>query len=290
LTANFYSIMHEQVMSRIRGDAGDEENDKASPGYALNKARNKVFAKQMLTLQGLKMHAKMLKWEFPLGGKFPRQDYEDILGYVTKYVDLPPVFPYLGTNVTCSIVNYTALLGYASATFTHPFLNPSTSDTPYTNQDPSSPNSTTKPNPMLSPMSPLHASPQWFADFRRLTSNTNMTSHEITSLLALLSSSITNGQPLPPYLHSPEGYQLSKKLDAVDHDILSLRHIAEPGYAAFAVMAISTQCIHMDLERLLESVKKVVGELDFSFHVVSTREGSEETLVKSGSGARRKED
>jgi len=36
--------MHEQVMSRIRGDAGDEENDKESPGYALNKARYKVFA------------------------------------------------------------------------------------------------------------------------------------------------------------------------------------------------------------------------------------------------------
>jgi hypothetical protein len=46
----------------------------------------------------------------------------------------------------------------------------------------------------------------------------------------------------------------------------------------------------MDLERLLESVKKVVGELDFSFHVVSTREGSEETLVKSASRGRRKED
>jgi hypothetical protein len=88
LTANLYIIMHEQVMSRIRGDAGDEENDKDSPGYALNKARNKVFAKQMLTLQGLKMHASFIKWEFPLGGKFPRQEYEEIIGYVTKYAKL----------------------------------------------------------------------------------------------------------------------------------------------------------------------------------------------------------
>lgn len=138
-------------------------------------------------------------------------------------------------------------------------------------------------------MSPLHASPQWFADFRRITTHTNITSHEITSLLSLLSSSITTGQPLPPYLKSPEGYQLSKQLEAVDHDILSLRHIAEPGYAAFAVMAISTRCIHMDLERLLTAVKGLVGELDFSFHVVSTREGSEETLVGER-GRRRKED
>jgi hypothetical protein len=151
------------------------------------------------------------------------------------------------------------------------------------------------PNPLLSPTSPLHASPQWFNDFRRVTAKTNVTSHEITSLLALLSSSIQNGQPLPPYLSSPEGYQLRKKLEVVDHDILSLRHIAEPGYAAFAVMAISTRCIHMDLDKLLAAVRRLVGELDFSFHVVSTREGSEETLVKSssrksGQSGRRKND
>ncbi|KAH7384262.1 hypothetical protein DE146DRAFT_668187 [Phaeosphaeria sp. MPI-PUGE-AT-0046c] len=269
LTANLYSIMHEHVMARIRGDTGDEENDKSSPGFALVKARNKVFAKQMLTLQGLKAHAAFVKWEFPLGGKFPRKEYEEIIGYVSN------------------IVNYTALTGYASATFTHPSLNPSTSEEPYPQQTLADVPPPSNQNPMLSPVSPLQASPQWFADFRRLTTQTSITSHEITSLLALLSSSITTGQPLPPYLVSPQGYQLSKQLEAVDHDILSLRHIAEPGYAAFAVMAISTRCIHMDLERLLNAVKGLVGELDFSFHVVSTREGSEETLV---GGRRRKED
>jgi hypothetical protein len=191
-----------------------------------------------------------------------------------------------------SIVNYTALCGYASASFTHPSLNPSTTDTPYSTPLSSETTPASNPNPMLSPTSPLQASPQWFNDFRRITAKTNITSHEITSLLALLSSSIQTGQPLPPYLTNPEGHQLSKKLEAVDHDILSLRHIAEPGYAAFAVMAISTRCIHMDLDRLLAAVKKLVGELDFSFHVVSTRKASEETLVKSNSGGsgRRKED
>lgn len=84
LSANFYSIMHEQVMARIRGDVGDEENDKTSPGYALMKARNKVFAKQMLTLQGLKLHAGFVRWEFPLGGKFPVKEYGKIVGYVEK--------------------------------------------------------------------------------------------------------------------------------------------------------------------------------------------------------------
>jgi hypothetical protein len=273
LSANLYSIMHEQVMSRIRGDAGDEENDKESPGYALNKARNKVFAKQMLTLQGLKMHSAFVKWELPIGGKFPREKYEEIITYMTKYVSLFNKHIYLADKVY-SIVNYTLLIGYASATFTHPSLNPSTGTAPYP----------THISPMLSPsISPpthLHASPQWFASFRHILTSTRLTSHEITSLLSLLSSAIQSGQPLPPYLRAPRGYQLSEKLDQVDHDILSLRHIAEPGYAAFAVMAIGTRCIHMDLERLLKGVRELVGELDFSFHVVGTGErGSGETLV-----------
>lgn len=106
----------------------------------------------------------------------------------------------------------------------------------------------------------------------------------------MLSSSIQNAQPLPPYVHSPHRAQLSHKLEMVDPEILGLRHIAEPGYAAFAVMAVSTRCINMELERLLKAVKGLVGELDFSFHIVSTREESDtssnETLVQRSSRKR----
>jgi hypothetical protein len=99
LSANLYSIMHEQVMGRIRGElGGDEESDKESPGYQLVKARNKVFAKQMLTLQGLKMHAGFVKWEFPLGGKFPKDEYEKIISYVEKYVYYPKLLPTMAST------------------------------------------------------------------------------------------------------------------------------------------------------------------------------------------------
>ncbi|OAL46435.1 hypothetical protein IQ07DRAFT_517996 [Pyrenochaeta sp. DS3sAY3a] len=265
LSANLYSIMHEQVLGRIRGDTGDEENDKTSPGYALNKARNKVFAKQMLTLQGLKMHATFVKWEFPLGGKFPVDEYERIIGLVTN------------------IVNYTALLGYASQTFAQP---PSSLPP----QSPISPSSPSSPSSDLN----THASAHWQTSFRRVVSDAKVTSHEITSLLALLSSAIRSGQPLPPYLKAPPGYQLSRSLEAVDAGILGLRHVAEPGYAAFAVMAISRRCIHMDVEKLLVAVRKLVGELDFSFHVVSTQESSavssSDTLARRSSRLSAKRD
>lgn len=124
-----------------------------------------------------------------------------------------------------SIVNYTALLGYASGTFAQPSLNGDEADP---------------------------SSAQWFQDFRRIILASNITSHEITSLLALLSSSITNGQPLPPYLRAPQAFQLARRLEAIDRDILSIRHITEPGYAAFAVLQISTRCIQMDIEKLLK--------------------------------------
>jgi hypothetical protein len=88
-------------------------------------------------------------------------------------------------------------------------------------------------------------------------------------VLTLLSAAIRDGQPLPPYLPKPKPYALSDRLEALDKDILSVRHVNEPGYAAFAVLQLSARCIGIDLERLIRTVKELVGELDFSFHVVT---------------------
>lgn len=92
----------------------------------------------------------------------------------------------------------------------------------------------------------------WFKDMSRLIQYTNVTSHEITSLLALLSASVTNSNPLPPFLKKPEPFRLSERLQALDADILSINHIAEPGYAAFAVMQIASSMIGDDLGKLIE--------------------------------------
>lgn len=89
-------------------------------------------------------------------------------------------------------------------------------------------------------------------DFHKLVGQVSTTSHDITSILSLLSSSISNGQPLPPYLKMPDPFVLTRKLEALDGDILSIRHIAEPGYAAFAVMEIASRSITADLHKLTE--------------------------------------
>ena len=79
-----------------------------------------------------------------------------------------------------------------------------------------------------------------------------VTSHDLTSTLSLLSAAVTNGNPLPPYLKGPKPFQLSAKLEALDADILSVKHITEPGYSAFAVMQIASSLISDDLGKLIE--------------------------------------
>ena len=73
----------------------------------------------------------------------------------------------------------------------------------------------------------------WSTAFSKVVSSVDVTSQEVTSLLALLSASITDGTALPPYLRVPAPYEIGAKLENVDPGILAIRHIAEPGYAAF---------------------------------------------------------
>lgn len=91
----------------------------------------------------------------------------------------------------------------------------------------------------------------WLKTFAHLVKSARVTSHELTSTLSLLSASVTNGNPLPPYLKAPEPYRLSSRLEEMDADILSTNHIAEPGYAAFAVIQVATRLIIDEVENLI---------------------------------------
>lgn len=95
---------------------------------------------------------------------------------------------------------------------------------------------------------------EWATDFRKLLGSVNATSHQLTSLLSLLSSSISGGRALPPYLEIPQHARYVKNMEAIDRDILSVRHIAEPEYSAFAVIQICAQCINDDVTKITRCV------------------------------------
>jgi hypothetical protein len=121
---------------------------------------------------------------------------------------------------------------------------------------------------------------KWLADVSQLLQAVNPTSHHITSVLALLSASVTQGSALPPYMQLPRPYQLSQRLEKLDKGILDARHVQEPGYSAYAVIQVASSLVTDDLRRLVELVKDLVGEVDFSFRVgvgsEISSEGSEE--------------
>jgi hypothetical protein len=154
-----------------------------------------------------------------------------------------------------NLLRYCSLLSYASATF-----------------------SPTTPSPSSSSADNSPSHDEWTLSFRRLLLTNTHTSHELTSLLALLSSSLLHGRPLPPYLTPPTTGRYVTRLNKIDHEILKNRHIADPEYAAFAVMQICARCMQDDIAKIQRTVTRLVGEIDFSFHAVSSERGSEETL------------
>ena len=108
----------------------------------------------------------------------------------------------------------------------------------------------------------------WLTDFRQLLASLQLTSESATSLLTIISSAISTGKPLPPYLQVPGAVQLNQRLEGLDKNILNTRHVCEPGYAVFAVMQLAAATLAEDLGELLRETKKLVGEMNFRVDVV----------------------
>jgi hypothetical protein len=150
-----------------------------------------------------------------------------------------------------NIFNYTALMAHSSSTFV------------------------TEPDTEES---------QWMADFRRFTADLNITSHDMTSTLCLLSFSITNAQPLPPYVRVPRPMDLSERMEAVDPEVLSVKHVSEPCYAAFAVLEVASRLVTEEMGNIVKGVRNLVGEVDFSFQLLDKSETNSVMDKESGKG------
>jgi hypothetical protein len=130
---------------------------------------------------------------------------------------------------------------------------------------------------------------KWLTDLTHLIDNVRPTSHSITSILSLLSASVKTGSALPPYIQLPEPYNLSRRLEALDKGILDSRHVQEPGYSAYAVMQVCSSLVFDDLARLVDNVKDLVGETDFSFKVTTSESSVDSTGSERSSGKGKKE-
>lgn len=54
---------------------------------------------------------------------------------------------------------------------------------------------------------------------------------------------------------------------------MELSNLDEPGFRAVAVVETSQRCMVRSVERCVERVRDIVGEVDFSFRVLGGEEG-----------------
>jgi len=101
LLANFYSAVHSTINARMHGTEGNMDS-KHSPGRQLDKVRHQIFGKLMLLLPSLKTHADFQKWEMNLGGKFPRETYDEIILRVQNIMSYLSLISYSSQIWSCT--------------------------------------------------------------------------------------------------------------------------------------------------------------------------------------------
>ncbi|KAJ4379940.1 hypothetical protein N0V85_008810 [Neurospora sp. IMI 360204] len=179
LVANYSSIINSTLQTKLSEQAGDV-NIKGTPAHQLFKFRSKIFGKLMMLIPSMSQHSEWQKWEPTIGGRFPREVYDEII---------------LRSN---RIVAYLTLMSY---TITNPIHAPSKMK-PYASQ-----------NQIASPRaSSVAVYPKWDNQVAELVMTLEPTHHTILSTLTLLSNSLLSGQSLPPFMPLPRPYDISRRL------------------------------------------------------------------------------
>lgn len=81
--AKFYSCMHTTIELWLGDELGDLK-DKTSPAHQLQDSRHKIFKEEMMLLTGLRTHSHFSTFEPPIGGKFPKQIYDNIISEIQR--------------------------------------------------------------------------------------------------------------------------------------------------------------------------------------------------------------
>ncbi|RAK96940.1 uncharacterized protein BO80DRAFT_496617 [Aspergillus ibericus CBS 121593] len=224
--AKFYSCMHTTIELWLTGELGETE-DVRSASYTLERSRHKVFKEEMLMLNSLRMHSHFSTFEPPIGGKFPKPTYDQIISQIQR------------------MLTSMALMAHTTQNLDALSTSDSSSQDQHDNED----------DKWVSRLASIALQSSGFK------------SHKITSLLCHLSASVLNSQPLPPYLSTGDTFPLARELQRIDEKLLSIRHVQDPAFSAFVCLEVLRSVVGFTLDDLLCNVKSLVGELSFDFHV-----------------------
>lgn len=253
LLAKYFGVLQQKLRVTLDPDVADTGaagslTKRGSLAHTLSRHQRRLSAKLMLLLPSLSQHAEFQKWEPSIGGEFPRDVYEDI---ITR---------------SMRISSYITLVE-------HTIDNPS-----YTT---SSSGEDGKASRGLSTT--------WMRALRGVLAGTDRSQDNIVCTLVLLSNALDSGHALPPHLPLPKPYALTRMLEQMRDaqgnrkglELLDAKHMADSGYAEFAVLQVCASMICDDLEGLVRDIGELVGNVDFSFEINNDHGGSQD---KSGGG------
>ncbi|GFN10972.1 hypothetical protein AtubIFM54640_007366 [Aspergillus tubingensis] len=229
--AKFYSCMHTTIELWLTGELGttEDDDDIRSATSTLQRTRHKVFKEEMLLLNSLRMHSHFSSFEPPIGGKFPRATYDEIISQIQRMLTSMALMAHTTQNMDAL------------------------STTTTTNSTDNSDNNNNN---------------KWISRLASIAlQSSGFKSHKITSLLCHLSASVQNSQPLPPYLETGDTFPLARELQRIDEELLSIRHVEDPAFSAFVCLEVLRSVVSCSLDDLLRNVKSLVGELSFDLHV-----------------------
>ncbi|KAL5339387.1 MFS transporter [Aspergillus crustosus] len=182
--AKFYSCMHTTIKLRLSGElhtGNAQASHRDSPAIPTNLAttRQKIFKDEMILLNQLRTLSHFTTFEPPIGGKFSKDIYDCVIAQVQRILISMALMAHTAQNL----------------------------ETPQPKIDAS--NNNNRPN------QDSHDA-NWVSRLASIAlQSEDFNSHSITSLLCHLGSSITNAQPLPPYLSVGDSFSLACRLQQV---------------------------------------------------------------------------
>ncbi|KAL6238442.1 hypothetical protein BDW75DRAFT_20307 [Aspergillus navahoensis] len=246
LLARFYSCTHASIELRMKGELGMDivsATHSAATAHELEKARQRVFKEGMILSTKLRTLSHFSTFEPRIGGKFPKAKYDAIISEIQRMF------------ISMALMAQTA----------QSLQQPSLSLTPE--------NANRQHKDVNKWSSRLATVALESADFK---------SHATTSLLCHLGSAVLNAQPLPPYLSTGTSFPLARSVRQMDKDLMSIRHIQDPAFSAFASLEVLRSVVGVGLRELLGNVKSLVGELSFGIRGQGGDEGGESRALMDG--------
>lgn len=213
LVANYFGVIRSTIQSNVRGTSGDV-NIPGTPAHQLFKVSRKIFGKVTMLISSMSQHSEWQRWEPTIGGKYPREAYDNIILRSTR------------------IMAYLTLVSY---TLKHPTrLRPMDEGREDGSaEDPRRPRSRGIPGPLASrPSSASSTTQQWAAALSEVFTALKPSHHAIVSTLTLLSNSLLSGQRLPPFLPLPRPHEVAGQLARLRRQSVSAPTVPEGDDAA----------------------------------------------------------